>query len=125
MHGRTAYPNRKISETFLDFAAPVLRDLPSEAPEHRAREALQACFTAWNAVVFADVLNDGQHLDEIRRLTADNPKTAMLMEQLIARIHYIDVAAEQLSIAKTLERFDEPARKIGVAVVPSMAYFGG
>ena len=85
MHGRTAYPNRKISETFLNFAAPVLRDLPSEAREHRAREALQACFTAWNAVVFADVLNDGQHLDEIRRLTADNPKTAMLMEQLIAR----------------------------------------
>ena len=85
MHGRTAYPNRKISETFLNFAATVLGDLPSEAPEHRAREALQACFTAWNAVVFADVLNDGQHLDEIRRLTADNPKTAMLMEQLIAR----------------------------------------
>jgi hypothetical protein len=44
---------------------------------------------------------------------------------LRAGIHYVDVAAEQLSIAKTLERFDEPARKIGVAVVPSMAYFGG
>ena len=85
MHGRTAYPNRKISETFLNFAAPVLDDLPSEAPEHRAREALQVCLTAWNAVVFADVLNDRQHLDEIRRLTADNPKTAMLMEQLITR----------------------------------------
>lgn len=85
MHGRTAYPNRKISGTFLDFAAPVLDDLPSEAPEHGAREALQVCFTAWNAVVFADVLNDRQYLDEIRRLTADNPKAAMLMEQLIAR----------------------------------------
>jgi hypothetical protein len=44
---------------------------------------------------------------------------------LRAGIHYVDVAAEQLSIAKTLERFDEPARKAGVAVVPSMAYFGG
>jgi hypothetical protein len=74
MHGRTAYPNRKISETFLNFAAPVLDDLPSEAPEHRARKALQVCFTAWNAVVFADVLNDRQHLDEMRRLTADNPR---------------------------------------------------
>jgi hypothetical protein len=46
---------------------------------------LQVCFTAWNAVVFADVLNDRQHLDEIRRLTTDNPKAAILMEQLIAR----------------------------------------
>jgi hypothetical protein len=35
------------------------------------------------------------------------------------------VAAEQLSIAKTLELFDKPARKAGIAVVPSMAYFGG
>ena len=85
MHGRTTYRNRKISETFLNFAAPVLDDLPSEAPEHRAREALQVCFTAWNAVVFADVLNDRQHLDEILRLTADNPKAAIFMEQLIAR----------------------------------------
>ena len=35
MHGRTAYPNRKISETFLNFAAPVVRDLvdrPLPAP---------------------------------------------------------------------------------------------
>jgi len=44
---------------------------------------------------------------------------------LRAGIHYLDVAAEQLSIANTLDRFDEPARKAGVAVIPSMAYFGG
>jgi len=50
---------------------------------------------------------------------------AVVSAALRAGIHYVDVAAEQLSIAKTLERFDEPARKIGVAVVPSMAYFGG
>ena len=85
MDRRTAYPNRKISETFLQFAAPVLDDLPSEAPEHRAQQELEVSFTAWNAVIFADVLNDHRHLDEIRRLTADNPETALLMEQLIAR----------------------------------------
>jgi hypothetical protein len=27
MDGRTAYPNRKISETCLEFAAPMLEDL--------------------------------------------------------------------------------------------------
>jgi len=27
--------------------------------------------------------------------------------------------------AKTLEKFDEPARKAGVAVVPAMAFYGG
>ena len=85
MDRRTAYPNRKISETFLHFAAPMLDDLPNEGPEHRVQQALEVSFTAWNAVVFADVLNDYRYLDEIRRLTADNPETALLMEQLIAR----------------------------------------
>jgi hypothetical protein len=45
----TRFPDRKISETLLQFAAPVIHDLPSEAPEHRAREALQVSFTVWNA----------------------------------------------------------------------------
>ena len=54
----------------------MLHDLTSEAPEQRVREALQVSFTAWNAVVFADVLNDHRHLDEIRRLTADKPEVA-------------------------------------------------
>jgi hypothetical protein len=85
MDKRTAYPNLKISETFLHFAAPLLDNLPSEASEDRAQQALEVSFAAWNAVVFADVLNDHRHLDEIRRLTADKPETALLMEQLIAR----------------------------------------
>jgi hypothetical protein len=83
MDRRTAYPNRKISETFLHFAAPLLDDLPSEAPE-LAQQALEVSFTAWNAVIFADVLNDQRYLDEIRRLTAAKPETALAMEQMIA-----------------------------------------
>ena len=86
MEGHTAWSNtaRKISETFLQPAAPLLHDLLSETPEDRAREALRVSFTAWNAVVFADVLNDQRCLEEIRRLTADKPETALLMERLIA-----------------------------------------
>ena len=79
------YPDRKISETFLDFAGPMIQDLPSEAPEHRAREALQLAFTAWNAVIFADVLKDHGYIDQIRHLTAGNPEAALLVEQMIAR----------------------------------------
>ena len=80
-----AYPDRKISETFLHFAAPLIESLPSDAPEHHAQRALQVSFTAWNAVIFADVLNDHRHLEEIRRLTGKSPETALLMEQLSAR----------------------------------------
>jgi hypothetical protein len=85
MDRRAAYPNRKISETFLRFASPLLDNLPSEAPELRAQRTLEVCFTAWNAVVFADVLNNHRYLDEIRRHTAEKPETAPLIEQLIAR----------------------------------------
>jgi hypothetical protein len=81
MNERTAFLNRKISETFLHFAEPLLDNLPSEAPEHHAKRALEVCFTAWNAVVFADVLDDHRRLDEIRRLTADHPEAAVLIEQ--------------------------------------------
>lgn len=77
--------DRKISETFLQFAAPLLHDLPSEALERRAREALEVSFTAWNAVIFADVLHDHRYINEIRHLTADKPESALLLEQMIAR----------------------------------------
>jgi hypothetical protein len=58
------HPDRKISETFLHFAAPLVHILSTEAREHRARQALQVAFAVWNAVVFADVLNDHRYLDD-------------------------------------------------------------
>ena len=50
---------------------------------------------------------------------------ALVSAALRAGIHYVDVAAEQVITAKTLQRFDAPARKAGVAVVPAMAFYGG
>ncbi|HWG66308.1 MAG TPA: saccharopine dehydrogenase, partial [Rhodanobacteraceae bacterium] len=43
---------------------------------------------------------------------------------LRARIHYLDVAAEQRAVADTLA-CDADARAAGVAVVPAMAFYGG
>jgi short subunit dehydrogenase-like uncharacterized protein len=40
-------------------------------------------------------------------------------------IHYVDVSAEQLSVSTTLEKFDEPARQAGVAIIPGMGFYGG
>lgn len=78
-------PHRKISETFLDFTAPLLNDLPSEAPEVPARNALIVCFTAWNAVIFSDVLKDDYFIEEVYRLTAGKPEAALLLEQMMTR----------------------------------------
>ena len=80
-----AFPDRKISETFLDFAAPLMQDLPGEAPDREIREVLKVAYTVWNAVIFADVLNNNRYIDWVRRLAANEAGPAMLMEQMIAR----------------------------------------
>jgi hypothetical protein len=68
----------------------------SEAPERRARAALTVACTVWNAVVFAEVLNDHWHLDEVRRLISGTPEGAVLTEQLIARKHALFADDERL-----------------------------
>lgn len=78
-------PHRKISETFLDFAAPLLKDLPGDAPEIPAHNALIVCFTAWNAVIFSDVLKDDYCIEEVHRLTAGEPEAALLLKQMMSR----------------------------------------
>ena len=84
-------PHRKISETFLDFAAPLLNDLPGEAPEIPARNALIVCFTAWNAVIFSDVLKDDYFVDEVQRLTTGRPEAALayaVFDQMVAPVNH-------------------------------------
>lgn len=79
------FPNRKISETLLDFARLTPDSLPVDAPERRAQELLTIACTVWNAVVFADVVNDHRHLDDVRRRIAGITQGAVLVEQLVAR----------------------------------------
>jgi len=80
-----AFPDRKISETFLQFSAPLLHSLRCGTSERKIREALAVAYTAWNAVIFADVLNDNGYIDEARRLTVNTGGPAMLIEEMIAR----------------------------------------
>lgn len=44
---------------------------------------------------------------------------------LRARIHYLDVTAEQPSALATFEHFADAARRAGVVVMPAMAFYGG
>ena len=40
-------------------------------------------------------------------------------------LHYLDVTAEQPSVGVTLDKYDMPARKAGIVVVPGMGFYGG
>jgi hypothetical protein len=50
---------------------------------------------------------------------------ALIEAALRARIHYLDVAAEQAAVRAVFERFSESARERAVTVVPAMAFYGG
>ena len=49
----------------------------------------------------------------------------LISAALRARIHYLDVTAEQTATLAAFERFSEPARAAGVLILPSMAFYGG
>jgi NAD(P)-dependent dehydrogenase (short-subunit alcohol dehydrogenase family) len=44
---------------------------------------------------------------------------------LRARIHYLDLAAEQASALATFENYSDDAREAGVVLLPAMAFYGG
>ena len=44
---------------------------------------------------------------------------------LRARIHYLDVCAEQRAVLDVYERFADAAKAAGVTVMPAMAFYGG
>jgi len=50
---------------------------------------------------------------------------AVIDAALRARIHYLDVAAEQAAVLATFKEFADASRDAGVVVVPAMAFYGG
>ncbi len=50
---------------------------------------------------------------------------ALIEAALRARVHYLDITAEQRSVRQSLATYDTEARMLGVVVVPAMAFYGG
>ncbi|HEX6564687.1 MAG TPA: saccharopine dehydrogenase NADP-binding domain-containing protein [Chthoniobacterales bacterium] len=50
---------------------------------------------------------------------------ALAAAALRAGVHYVDVTAEQPSVRATIDKYDRPARKAGIAVLPGMGFYGG
>ena len=82
---KTKFPNRKISETFLDFSSPLLDALGKDVNKYQVEQILKIAFTAWNAVVLDAVKGNIQYVTKLRELTADDPMSAALLEQMISR----------------------------------------
>ena len=82
---RIKIPDRKISETFLEFAEPLLIPLGPHATESEMNQVLQIAFVVWNAVVYETVNHDSTYLSMLNTLTAGEPEVVALVNQMIQR----------------------------------------
>lgn len=82
---KLTFPDRKISETFLDFAEPLLDPLGPWATLDQKETSLQLAFTVWNAVVYKDAVDDSRFIESIGNLTANDPVSAALVDEMVHR----------------------------------------
>lgn len=81
------FPDRKISETFLHFAEPLLSGLGPDATDDQMNEALKIAFVVWNSVVYDTVNGETRLVDQLRQSTSHDPDMALFIAQLIFRKH--------------------------------------
>lgn len=79
------FPDRKISETFLAFAAPLLSAIPKNAAKREYENLLKIAFVVWNAVVYADATNDDTYLAEMWKLVETEMTSRVIVASMIAR----------------------------------------
>lgn len=82
---KLTFPDRKISETFLDFASPLLEAEGRNPTKHEAEQVLKVAFTVWNSVVLDSVNGNTKYTEKLRQLTSDDPLSAALVEKMISR----------------------------------------
>lgn len=83
----THFPDRKISETFLHFAEPLLVELGPNATTDQMEVVLKIAFTIWNAVVYDTVNGNTKFIEMVRHAMAPAPDLAARIDQLIVRKH--------------------------------------
>uniref|UniRef100_A0A832A298 Uncharacterized protein n=1 Tax=Desulfacinum infernum TaxID=35837 RepID=A0A832A298_9BACT len=82
---RISFPDSKISETFLDFAEPLLLSAGAKITKHQFEKALRIAFTVWNSVVYDTVNGNSNFVTELKKYVADDPSAEALIERMISR----------------------------------------
>ena len=78
-------PKKKISETFLRFAAPVLSTMPDGATPSEIENVLRVPHMIWNALVLDQASGTNGWLTRVRQTTAHSPGGVAVIEDLIDR----------------------------------------
>jgi hypothetical protein len=82
---KNKFPNRKISETFLDFASPIMDALGKDATKYQVEQVLKIAFTVWNSIVLDTVKGSSEYVSMLRETLKNDPMSSALIEQMIFR----------------------------------------
>jgi hypothetical protein len=85
MQLKMSFPERKISESFLEFAEPLLEFEDKPPTQDEVEKCLQLASTVWNAVVFDTVRGNTKFITQVRQLMAGHPPMTELVEAMILR----------------------------------------
>jgi len=80
-----SFPDRKISEAFLEFAEPLLEKEGAPPTPEEAEKVLRLAFVVWNAVVYDTVHGNTEWVTRVRNQVAHQPPIAAFTERLIER----------------------------------------
>ena len=79
------FPDRKISETLIDFAQPIVTMIDEHTNEEDIRSGFMIAVTVWNAHVFDTVHGDQSYLAQLRERLQGDQGVHPLIETLIRR----------------------------------------
>lgn len=82
---QATYPDRKISETFLDFAAPLLVTMPEDATEASIEKVLSIAFVVWNGIVLDGVNGNDYYMTKVTEQASGHPASKAVVVQLAER----------------------------------------
>ncbi|MBN2318860.1 MAG: hypothetical protein JXR49_07275 [Acidobacteria bacterium] len=80
-----SFPDRRISETFLEFAEPLFGSGDEAPTKEQLETILKVAFTVWNSVVLDTVNGNSQFVKELRRSLAGRVIPSGIVEGMISR----------------------------------------
>lgn len=109
-----SFPTRKISETIIDFAEPLLVPVDSTTPEAFVRHCFLIAVTVWNAFVLDKVKGNTKYQTLIQQQFGADPHAAQIFKVLADRRlkHFAD---DMRLVAEHRVSFDTSGYKLWAA----------
>jgi hypothetical protein len=96
---------KKISATFLAFVTPTFDPMGLSPADPESEALLRVCWATWNAVVFADFVDQTDHLDALLDPTRSSLASVILVKTLVERKRSRRFAADDRLIGDYKIRF--------------------